>query len=75
MNMKVSNRVKRNLALTMSITGCIIIAARGWEVAMAPTSGKAWFELTGIMLLTWLSHDNFRKYNRRVKAGIKFSQR
>ena len=68
----VSNRVKRNISGTLLIVGILCVIARGWNLAMNPTSGYAWFETAGMALLTYLCFDNFRIYRRRVKKGIKF---
>ena len=70
--MKVSNRVKRNISLTLLVIGIVCILARAWEVLMAPSSGQAWFDLIGILIITFLCLDNYLIYNRRVKRGINF---
>ncbi|MCM1142593.1 MAG: hypothetical protein NC453_28820 [Muribaculum sp.] len=71
----ISNRVKRNISLTLMILGCICIVSRAFDVAAAPSSGKAWFDLCGIILLTYLCFDNYMIYRRRVKKGIIFGSR
>ena len=58
--MKISYRVKRNLQFALCILGILLIAARGWEVVMAPSSGKAWFDLFGIVLLTSFCFSRYR---------------
>lgn len=70
--MQISNRVKRNISLILSIVGIVCIVSRIWNVIIAPTSGRAWFELFGMLLLTYLCFDNYLIYRRRVKKGIKF---
>lgn len=70
--MKISNRVKRNISLTLLVIGLICIASRIWDVALAPSSGRAWFNLFSIVVLTYICFDNFLIYRRRVKKGIKF---
>lgn len=70
--MQISNRVKRNIFLTLLIVGLASIAARIWDVAMAPSSGRAWFDLAGIVVITYLCFDNYMIYRRRVRHGIKF---
>lgn len=70
--MMVSNRVKRNISGTLLIVGILCIIARIWDVAVSPKSGQAWFDLFGIIVLTYLCFDNFCIYRRRVKKGIKF---
>ena len=70
--MQISNRVKRNIFLTLLIVGLACIAARIWDVAMAPSSGRAWFDLAGTVVITYLCFDNYKTYRRRVRQGIKF---
>lgn len=70
----VSNRVKRNVSGTLLIIGVLCVIARGWNLAMNPTSGYAWFETAGMAFLTNLCFDNFRIYRRRIKNGIKFGE-
>ena len=70
--MQISNRVKRNISLTLLVIGLICIASRIWDVALAPSSGRAWFDLFSIVVLTYLCFDNYLIYRRRVKKGIKF---
>ena len=67
----VSNRVKRNISGTLFVVGILCVIARGWYLAMNPTSRYAWFETGGMALLTYLCFDNFRTYYRRVKKDIK----
>ena len=73
--MSISNRVKRNISLTLLILGCVCIISRAFDVADEPTSGKAWFHLCAIILLTYLCFDNFLIYRRRVKKGILYGSR
>lgn len=73
--MKISNRVKRNISFTLSLVGLICIVARAWEVVLAPSSGRAWFDLSGMVVLTYLCFDNYLDYRRRVKAGIMFGSK
>lgn len=68
----VSNRVKRNISATLLVVGVIGIIARIWGVITEPKSGMAWFELGGMILLTYLCLDNFMIYRHRIKNGIKF---
>lgn len=70
--MKISNRVKRNISFTLFVVGIICIASRIWDVALALSSGRAWFDLFSIVVLTYLCLDNYLIYRRRVKKGIKF---
>ena len=68
----VSNQVKRNISATLLVIGIICIITRIWGVLIEPKSGMAWFELAGIILITYLCFDNFMIYRRRIKNGIKF---
>ena len=68
----ISNRVKRNASATLLVVGILCTMARVWGVIVTPKSGYAWFELFGIMVLTYLCFDNYCIYRRRVKNGIKF---
>lgn len=70
--MRISNRVKRNISLTLVIVGVSCIIGSICKVVMAPSSGSAWFDLSGMLLLTYLSFDNYLEWNRRVKKGILF---
>lgn len=70
--MKICNRVKRNISLTLTVVGIVCIISRVWDVAIAPLSVHAWFDLFGILLLTYICFDNYKIYQRRVKKGIKF---
>jgi len=65
--MQIGNRVKRNLSLTLSIVGLLCIASRIWDVVSDPSSGRAWFDLFGIIILTYLSLDNYMTYRSRVR--------
>ena len=67
-----SNRVKRNISATLMVLGISCIIGRGLGVMMTPKSVHAWFELCGILLLTYLCFDKFMIYRRRVKRGIMF---
>lgn len=70
--MKVSNRVKRNISLTLVFVGLLCTAARAQGVVADPSSVKAWFKLIGIVVLTELCYENYRIYRRRVRRGILF---
>ncbi len=73
--MKISNPVKRNISLTLMIVGIMCIIARAWEVILTPTSGKLWFELISIIILTYICFDRFRILQKRVRKGIIFGTR
>ena len=70
--MRVSNRVKRNVSFTLLIVGVLCIIARAWTVAVDPSSGSAWFDLVGIILLTYICFDRFMIFRRRVRHGNLF---
>lgn len=71
----VSDKVKRNISATLLVVGVLCIIARIWGVVMAPKSGMAWFELAGMILLTYLCFDNFMIYRNRIRKGIMFGNR
>ena len=64
--MRISSKVKRNISLTLAIVGCFCIVARIIDVAMALSSGRAWFELFGSIVVTYICFDNYLIYRRRV---------
>lgn len=70
--MQLSNRVKLNISAILSIVGLVCIVSRIWNVVLAPSSGRAWFELFSIVVLTYICFNNFFIYRRRIKKGIKF---
>jgi len=73
--MKVSNRIKRNIHFVLLLVGIACIIARIWEVVVSPSSGKAWFELFGAIILTYICFDSYIIYYQRVKSGIIFGSR
>lgn len=70
--MRISNRVKRNISLTLSVLGVVCTISRAWDVVIDPHSGKAWFDLFGIIFLTGLCFDDFLMYRRRLAQGLLF---
>ncbi len=70
--MKISNRVKRNISFVLTLLGIACIVADIWDVIIRPTSLKAWFDLCGMILMTYLCFDNFLIYRRRLKKGNLF---
>ncbi len=68
--MKISNRVKRNISGVLIAVGILAISLASWKVAENPSSGKAWFELGSIILLTYLQFDSFRSYQKLLNEGI-----
>lgn len=70
--MKISNRVKRNISFILIIVGIACIAARAWDVITDPSSGRAWFKLVSIVVLTYFCFNSFRIYRARLKNGILF---
>lgn len=73
--MKISNSVKRNISFVLLLIGIACIIARIWAVVIAPTSGQAWFELFGIVVITYLCLDRFLELQDRLKRGIKFGMK
>lgn len=73
--MKISNRVRRNISFTLLLVGIACMIARGWQLAMDPASGRAWFNLFSMTVITYICFSRFRELSRRVKAGIVFGSR
>lgn len=63
-----SCKVKRNISGTLSVVGVICVIARLWDVVMEPDSGRAWFDLCGMVVLTYLCFDSFMIYRREWSA-------
>lgn len=63
----VSDRVKLRLHLMLSVIGFVCIAARVWNVVIEPASGRAWFELVGIIILTIGCFDSYLGYRKKLK--------
>ncbi len=70
--MKISNRVRRNIAFVLFLVGIACTAARGWELFMSPANGRTWFNLCSIIILTYICFDRLRTLHARVKQGIRF---
>lgn len=71
--MAISNRVKRNISLTLTIMGCFIVLVRIIDPILSRTiTGKNCFEIFGAIVITWCAFDNFKIYHRRVRNGILF---
>ncbi len=64
--MKISNRVRRNVSFAILLVGIVCIIARGWEVVMSPSSGRAWFDLLGVVFLTFICYSRFSSLQKRV---------
>lgn len=69
--MFIRTRAKRNISFVLTIGGIMCIVARTLDVAQNPSSGKAWFELCGIILLTYMCFDNFNSYRKQLKNNTK----
>ncbi|MBD5220087.1 MAG: hypothetical protein HDS72_07660 [Bacteroidales bacterium] len=67
--MKISLRVKRNISFSLMMLGVLCSLARGWDLAMNLTSGRAWFDFCGMLLLTYLCFDNFNGYRKRLSEN------
>ncbi len=70
--MKISNRVKRNLSLTLAILGFVCMGSFAVELVMDPKSAKLWFQFIGVVICTTSFLEAYRTYRRRVKNGILF---
>lgn len=69
---RISNRVNRNISAACFVIGILCTIGRTWDVIVNPDSGKAWFQLCGIVFITIMCFDSFWTYRKRVKRGIKF---
>ena len=70
--MVMSNRVKRNISVPLTLLGCIIISARVIDPIMSGSiDGRGWFDIFGAVVITCLAYDNFKMYRDRVRNGIK----
>ncbi len=72
---RISNRVKRNISLTLFIVGIACTVFRVWDVVLTSSSGRAWLNLFGIVLPTLFCFDNYLTFRRRVRSGIRFGSR
>lgn len=68
--MKISNRVKRNIALALLVIGLGCTIARVWQLLMEPASGKAWLELAAILVPTYFCFDRVKILQRRMKQPM-----
>lgn len=74
--MAVSNRIKRNISLALTIMGCGIIIARLIDPVMSRSiTGKNLFEIFGATVITYCAFINFRNYRKRVKEGLMFGKK
>lgn len=62
----VSKRVKLNISAALTCLGGLCILARAWNVIVEPESGRRWFELCGMVLITYLCFDNWRIHRRQL---------
>lgn len=67
--MKVSNRTKRNIEFALFLLGVVLTVVRGYELAMALSSGKAWFHFISIAILTILAFDGFYERQKQIKQS------
>lgn len=65
----VSIKVKRNIAVFLCIIGILCLCIRLWSVITVPNSGKAWFELAGMAVLTYFCFDRLLGYQHRLKEN------
>ncbi len=70
--MRISNRVRRNISFGLLMVGVACVIARAWDVAREPSSGHAWFELCGIIIITYICLGRFRVLQHRVRRGITY---
>ncbi len=67
----VSKKVKRKISGSLTCVGVLCIIARVWDVISDPHSARCWFQLCGIVLLTYLCLDNYLGYRRQVSGKKK----
>lgn len=66
--MKISDRVKRNIFLYLTMMGCGITAARITDPVMrGAINAREWFDIAGAVVLTFLAWKSFRSYNVKVR--------
>ncbi len=70
--MKISNRAKRNMSMTLFCLGVVLTLSRIWDVIMDPHSGTCWLKLIGIMIATYFCLDNYLIYRKRLKRVKEF---
>ena len=72
--MRISNRVKRNISLTLAIIAVLCISSYLIEMVMEKQykSSHIWFKLFAMSVYSFCSFDNFIIYQRRLKRGILF---
>lgn len=74
--MAVSNRVKRNIWLTFTVMGCLIVVSRILDPVMSGAiAGHDWFDIFGAVVITLCAFVNFKIYRNMVKDGIMFGRR
>lgn len=73
--MAISNKAKRNIALGLVILGCAIIIARIVDPIMSGSiDGWGWLDIISSCVVTLAAYSLFRRYNDRVKRGIRFGE-
>ncbi|MDE6340460.1 MAG: hypothetical protein K2K97_11855, partial [Muribaculaceae bacterium] len=71
----ISNRVKRNIHFALFCIGIMLVLARVWDVALNPSSAKAWFHLIGISIITYGCFDSYCDYRKRLAKGLLFGSK
>lgn len=61
-------KVKRNISAILAAVGVICVIARLWNVIKEPHSSRGWFELSGMIILTYLCIDSWWIYRRKITA-------
>lgn len=68
--MKISYKVRRNISFAILLVGVACVAARIYDVAADPKSGRAWFDLASITFMTYYCLDSFLTYRRKAKDSL-----
>ena len=64
--MAISNRVKRNIFLTLTILAIMVVISRIVDVVMDPRSGKEWLDLAGGIVIGYIVFDRYLDCKKRV---------
>ncbi|MDE6715586.1 MAG: hypothetical protein K2J74_03795, partial [Muribaculaceae bacterium] len=60
-------KTKLRISFVLFLLGVVLTAVRGYELAMASSSGKAWFHFIAIAYLTLLAFDGFYQRYKKMK--------
>lgn len=69
--MKLSYRTKSYISLSLMLLGFFCIIVRIYDVASDPSSGRAWWDLFAISIMTFCCYDNFKTYRKKITDNQK----